>query len=314
MKTALVAGGAGFIGSNLCDRLLTEGQRVVCVDSLVTGRYRNIEHLVSNPNFTFIQQDISEPLHNLPPVHRIYHLASPASPPAYVNHPIATIRANTLGTLGLLELALRDGAQMLYASTSEIYGDPLDHPQAEESRACTNPVGPRSMYHEAKRCGEASVAAYIRYQGVDARIVRIFNVYGPRSDPDDGRLVPNFVCRAVENKPLVIYGDGLQTRSLCYVEDMLGGLIAAMETSGTRGEVYNLGNPEEHTVLEYARLIRAGAASSSPIEHRDPVPEEPRRRRPDISKAKRVLRWQPRVTLAEGLAATIEYFRREVAN
>jgi nucleoside-diphosphate-sugar epimerase len=310
VKTALVAGGAGFIGSNLCARLVRDGVSVVCVDNMITGRRTNVEPLLRHSRFRLIEHDLSERLSELPPVDRVFHLASPASPPAYLRYPVETMRVNSEGTLHLLELAQRNCARFLYASTSEAYGDPLEHPQQETSPTCTNPVGPRSMYHEAKRYGEALTSAYERSRDVDARIVRIFNTYGPNSDPDDGRLVPNFIRQALAGESLTVYGEGQQTRSLCYVSDMVEGLVRAMECDDARGQVVNLGNPEEHTVLEFAHLIREITGSASSIRLVDPITgEDPTRRRPDISKARALLGWQPVVPLQEGIKATITYFR-----
>jgi nucleoside-diphosphate-sugar epimerase len=310
---ALVAGGAGFIGSNLCERLLGKGWSIVCVDNLSTGRKRNIINLAEVAGFEFVEHDITEGISGIGRVDAVFHLASPASPPAYLRLPVQTLMANGEGTMRLLDLSERCGARMLYASTSEVYGDPIEHPQREDSRASTNPVGPRSMYHEGKRYGEAITRAYWKAGRADARIVRIFNTYGPRSDPEDGRVVPNFVCQALAGRPLTVYGNGSQTRSLCHVTDLVSGLVSAME-KGHGGEVYNLGNPEEHTVREYAERIIAITGSASPIESApDITGEDPRRRRPDISKARDELGWVPRVSLDEGLRGTIAYFREELA-
>jgi nucleoside-diphosphate-sugar epimerase len=307
----LVAGGAGFVGSNLCGHLLKAGHAVVCIDNLCTGRRVNIEPLLDWPGFEFIEADLLDGLPRLGEVDRIYHLASPASPPGYVQLPIETIRVNTEGTRRLLDLAAAQDARFLFASTSEAYGDPLVHPQSEDYRGNVSTTGPRSMYDEAKRCGEALTAAYERSFAVDARIVRIFNTYGPNSDPLDGRLVPNFICQALAGAPLTIYGDGSQTRSLCYVDDLVAGLVAAMEAAPARGEVINLGNPDEHTVLEFAAMIRDLACSNSPLVFGEPaVGDDPQRRRPDIGKARKLLGWNPVVDLENGLAQTIAYFRQ----
>jgi UDP-glucuronate decarboxylase len=309
----LVAGGAGFIGSHLCDRLLRAGDEVICLDNLITGRLANLESVEDWPAFTFIEHDLIEPLPHLPSVDRVYHLASPASPPGYQRHQVETLRVNSEGTHNLLRLAAETGARLLYCSTSEAYGDPLEHPQREDYRGNVSSTGPRSMYDEAKRFGEAMCIAFVRTRGLDARIARIFNTYGPNSDPDDGRLVPNFVTQALKNEPLTIYGDGTQTRSLCYVSDLVSGLVSLMEGENTRGEVVNLGNPEEHTILEYAQLIRDLTGSTSPVVFAEaPVGDDPQRRRPDISKARTLLGWEPRVTLTDGLMQTVDYFRSEI--
>jgi len=301
----LVAGGAGFIGTNLCSRLLENGDRVVCIDNLVTGRQANLARLERHEAFRFIWHDVVQPLPQLPSVDRVYHLASPASPPAYQRHAVATLRTNSEGSLHLLQLAQTAGARFLLASTSEVYGDPLEHPQREDYRGNVSPNGPRSMYDEAKRYAEALTMAFVA-RGVDARITRLFNTYGPHSDPDDGRMVPSFIRQALTRAPMTVYGDGSQTRSLCYVDDTVDGLIAAMETDGTCGETFNLGNPREHTVLEYAQQIRALTGSKSPIVFTEQaVGDDPQRRRPDIAKATSRLNWQPRVALEDGLAATI---------
>lgn len=309
----LVAGGAGFIGSHLCERLLREGHAVECVDNLVTGRRQNVAHLLDWPGFTFTERDVIEPFEPAALPDRIYHLASPASPPGYQRHPIATMRVNSEGTRRLLELAEATGARFLFASTSEAYGDPLEHPQRESYRGNVSTTGPRSMYDEAKRYGEAITTAFVRSRGVDARIVRIFNTYGPRSDPADGRLVPNFIGQALRGEPMTVYGDGRQTRSLCYVSDLVDGLVRLMEHPAARGELVNLGNPDEHTILEFAEIIRGLACSPSPIVFTEPaVGDDPQRRRPDITKARALLGWEPRVGLEEGLGHVLAAFRREL--
>jgi dTDP-glucose 4,6-dehydratase/UDP-glucuronate decarboxylase len=309
----LVAGGAGFIGSHLCERLIDEGRRVICVDNFLTGRRPNVEHLLSSPRFELLDMDLIEGAPEVE-VERIYHLASPASPPGYTRFPIETMRVNSEGTRHLLELAVGTGARFLYASTSEVYGDPLEHPQPEGYRGNVSSTGPRSMYDEAKRFGEAITVAYRNINSVDARIARIFNTYGPQSDPEDGRLVPNFVVQALSGEALTVYGDGRQTRSLCFVSDLVDGLIRLMERDTASGEVVNLGNPAEHTVLEYAEMIRRLVRSNSKITFADyAVGDDPQRRRPDITKARNLLDWQPVVGLEEGLSRTIEYFRTEFA-
>lgn len=310
----LVTGGAGFIGSHLCDRLIEKGHEVLCLDNLITGHCDNVAHLEGSRRFTFVEADVTHPLPAIGKVDAIYHLASPASPADYLEYPIETALANSHGTYQLLELARAQGARFLFASTSEIYGDPLVHPQREDYWGNVNPIGMRACYDESKRFGEAITFAYLRRFGLDARLVRIFNTYGPRSDPADGRIVPNFCTQAIRCQPITVYGDGSQTRSLCYVSDLVEGLTRAMEMPATKGGVFNLGNPEEHTVLEYAEIIRRAAGSCSPIVHTDPISEdEPRVRRPDISRARELLGWEPKVPLAEGLAITLAWFRERLA-
>jgi nucleoside-diphosphate-sugar epimerase len=309
----LIAGGAGFIGSNLSNRLLDEGHEVVCLDNLITGRRTNIAALEANPRFLFINHDVIEPLPLLPEVDGIFHLASPASPPGYKVHAVETMRVNSEGTLRLLRLAELNRAKFLYASTSEAYGDPLEHPQREDYRGNVSSTGPRSMYDEAKRYGEALTSVFHSQARADVRIVRIFNTYGPNSDPADGRLVPNFITQALRGEPMTIYGDGTQTRSLCYVSDLIDGLIKALHTPEARGKVTNLGNPEEHSVFEFADTIRRLCKSNSTLAYLDPaVGDDPQRRRPDIGRARSLLNWEPRVSLEHGLQQTIEYFREEI--
>lgn len=310
----VIAGGGGFIGSNLACRLLDLGHRVTVVDNFCTGRRKNLASLVLHPALRVIDADITDGLPVIAHVDRVYHLASPASPPGYQRLPVETLRVNSEGTFNLLNLARSAGARFLYTSTSEIYGDPLEHPQRESYRGNVSTTGPRSMYDEGKRYGEAMTTAFQQRFRVDARIVRIFNTYGPNSDPYDGRLVPNFVTQALRGEEITVYGTGAQTRSLCYVDDLVDGLIAAMETPGTTGRAINLGNPEEHTILEFARLIRDLAGASSSIRHTDyAVGDDPERRRPDISLAAELLGWRPRIGLEDGLRRTIEYFRSELA-
>jgi dTDP-glucose 4,6-dehydratase len=304
---ALVSGGAGFIGSNLCERLLNDGHAVTCVDNLVTGRLANIAHLLGNERFAFVNHDVTEVLPPMPRFDRIYHLASPASPVAYSRYPIATLSVNGRGTHRLLERAARDGARLLFASTSEVYGDPLEHPQREEYRGNVDPVGPRAMYDEAKRYGEALTTAFAETRGVDVRIVRIFNTYGPRMDLNDGRVVSNLVVQALRGEPLTVYGDGSQTRSFQYIDDLIEGVIRLMESTYRRP--VNVGNPAEYTILQLAQLVQRLTGTSSTIEFRPLPPDDPRQRRPDISLAVRLLDWQPRVHVAIGLARTIAYFR-----
>jgi nucleoside-diphosphate-sugar epimerase len=307
---ALITGGAGFIGSHLCERLLDRGDEVVCVDNLITGKSENLSQLRSHPRFTYIQADVTQPLAYDDPVDAVFHLASPASPRGYLSKPLETALVNSLGTQRMLELVQAQGAKFLLASTSEAYGDPLVHPQTEDYWGNVNPVGIRSCYDEGKRFAEALTMVFVRQFGVDARIVRIFNCYGPRSDPEDGRIVPNFVTQALMGKPLTVYGDGSQTRSLCYVSDLVSGLIRAMDVPNTAGRVYNLGNPDERTVLEFAQLIKQISGSSSVIRFVDPIStDDPQRRCPDIRRAQSELGWEPTISLDRGLDDTIAWFR-----
>lgn len=316
---ALVTGGAGFIGSHLCDRLLADGWSVTCLDNFASGSKSNVGHLLEHPRFTLVERDVSAaPLEDDLAADRYYHMASPASPNArsprsYMALPLVTALANSVGTHHVLDLARRVGGRVLFASTSEIYGDPLEHPQREEYLGNVSSTGPRSCYDEAKRFGEAMCMIYLRTYGVDARLVRIFNTYGPHMDPDDGRMLPNFITQALRDKPLTIYGDGLYTRSLCYVTDLVGGLLSVMESSRSEapGRVYNVGNPEEHTVVEFAkRILELIPSSSSEITYLDPVPDDPSRRRPDITRVRGELGWAPCVPLATGLASTVDWFRQ----
>ena len=307
----LVSGGAGFIGSHLCARLLDEGHAVLCVDNLLTGTRRNIEALLGKPHFTFLKHDVTEPLAF--EADAVFHLASPASPVGYMEHPFETILVNSLGTYRLLQRAREVGARFLISSTSEAYGDPLVHPQREDYFGNVNPVGPRACYDESKRLGETITMEFYRQYKVDVRIVRIFNTYGPHSQMDDGRIVPNFITQALNGQLLTIHGDGLQTRSLCYVTDLVDGLMRAMFMSGTTGEIYNLGNPEEHTVREYAELIIRLCESPSQFVFEPKRQDDPERRQPDISKAKEKLHWAPRMDLETGMQKTIAWFRQERA-
>jgi len=314
MQTVLVAGGAGFIGSHLCDRLLKEDFKVVCVDNLLTGLEDNITHLKTNENFQFLNYDITTPLTSSLKFDAVYHLASPASPNhhspiSYHALPMETMMANTRGTLELLKLAEKNNAKFLYASTSEVYGDPLVHPQGEEYRGNVSTIGPRSIYDEAKRFGETMVAHYWR-KGVDARIARIFNTYGPRMRRDDKRMIIDFINSSLYGKPITIFGDGEQTRSLCYITDTVEGLMRLMFYPNTKTEVVNIGSNEEHTVLQYAIMVKELVGSESEIIHSEGLPkDDPKQRRPDISKAKITINWEPNVNLEDGLKKTIEYFR-----
>lgn len=308
----VVTGGAGFLGSHLCDKLLELGHTVYCIDNLITGDLKNIDHLKDNPNFHHIQHDAVQPftITKGGRIEQIYHLASPASPnkdnpKSYIAHPFETMAVNTAGTKNLCELAVADGARLLFASTSEIYGDPLEHPQKETYKGNVSTTGPRAVYDEAKRFGETIVSAYVRSKNLDASIVRIFNTYGPRM-ADDGRVVVEFVKAGFDNKPFPIFGDGKQTRSFCYVSDLVDGLILAME-KGEKGEVYNLGNPDEFTILELKDLVKALTNSKSEAEYYPFPKDDPLKRCPDITKAKAELGWQPSVDLAEGLKLLVEY-------
>jgi nucleoside-diphosphate-sugar epimerase len=307
---ALLAGAAGFIGSHLSDRLLQEGWEVIGVDNLSTGRRRNLISSSSSPHFTFVEADVVHPLKIRERLDWVLHLASPASPPKYMERPIETLRANSQGTYNLLELALLKGAQFLFASTSEIYGDPLVHPQTETYWGNVNPIGPRSVYDEAKRYAESMVICYLRSRGLQIRLPRIFNTYGPRMDPHDGRVVSNMVCQALQGRPISIYGSGLQTRSFQYISDLVEGIRRLMDTP-YHGPV-NLGNPVELTVLQAAELVMEISGTAGPIEYA-PLPiDDPKRRCPDISLAKSLLHWEPAVDVRTGLRYTIDYFRAEL--
>jgi len=305
----VISGAAGFIGSHFCDRLIQEGHEVFAIDSLLTGSRRNLAHLESEPRFRFLEADVTRPVPVDGPVEAVLHLASPASPKDYLAHPIETLEVGSAGTRNMLELALRHGARFLLTSTSECYGDPLEHPQREDYWGHVNPVGPRSCYDESKRYAEALTMAFHRRHGLRTTIARIFNTYGPRMQLDDGRVVPAFIDQALRGLPLTVYGDGSQTRSFCFVSDMVEGLSRLL-LSDERYPV-NLGNPAEMTILEFAERIRRITGASAPIRF-EPLPDDdPRRRKPDISKARRVLGWEPRVSLEDGLKETIAYFGKE---
>lgn len=306
----VVAGGAGMIGSHLCEALLAAGHRVTCLDNLSTGRVQNLAWFASHPDFRFIRHDVTRELPEIGRVERVYHLASPASPIGYARLPIETMLANSVGTRRLIEMALAHGARFLFASTSEIYGDPLQHPQQEDYRGNVSSIGPRSTYDESKRFGEAMTMAFVRTHRLDGRIVRIFNTFGTRADPADGRVVVNFVTQALRHEPMTLYGDAQQTRSLCWVADLVEGLGLVMESDKARGEVINLGNPEERTVMEIATMIRDLVGSKSPFVHTAPaVGDDPRLRRPDIGKARELLGWQPRTPIETGLREVIRELR-----
>ncbi len=310
---AIVTGGAGFIGSHFCDRLINDGYEVIAVDNLLTGSAKNVEHLIKNPKFKLIKHDVLKPLPDDLECDALFHLASPASPNhhsklSYHALPLETMLVNTQGTLELLKFAENNKAKFLFASTSEVYGDPLEHPQKENYNGNVSTTGPRSVYDEAKRFGETLVAYFVRTRNLDARIARIFNTYGPRMMKDDMRMVIRFVNQALEGVPITVYGDGTQTRSLCYVDDMVEGLMRLMSYPNTKGEIVNLGSQDEHTVLEYANIIKKITDSKSEITYSEDLPEDdPKKRRPDISKAKKLINWEPKVSLEEGLKRVIKY-------
>ncbi len=307
-KTILIMGGAGFIGSHLCERLLGEGNRVICLDNLFTGSEKNIANFLANPNFVFVEHDIITPFFSEEHIDEIYNLACPASPVHYQSNAIHTIKANTLGVINMLGLARKHRARILQASTSEVYGDPLEHPQKESYRGNVNSIGPRACYDEGKRVAETLCFDYHRSHGLEIRVARIFNTYGPRMAANDGRVVSNFIVQALAGHPITIYGKGSQTRSFCYVDDLVEGLVRLMNTENFTGPV-NLGNPKEFTVLRLAKKVIAMTKSKAKIVKK-PLPEDdPKKRKPDIALAKKVLRWESKVKLEEGLKKTIAYFK-----
>ena len=305
-KRILITGGAGFLGSHLCDKLIDRAD-VICVDNFFTGGKRNIAHLLDNPHFELIRHDVTEPI--LVEVDQIYNFACPASPVHYQYNPIKTIKTNVLGTMNMLGLAKRVPARILQASTSEVYGDPHQHPQKESYWGNVNTIGPRSCYDEGKRVAETLMMDYHRHNGVDIRIVRIFNTYGPRMAENDGRVVSNFILQALRNQPITLFGEGSQTRSFCYVSDLVEGIVRLMNTEGLTGPV-NIGNPNEMTVRQLAEMVIQMTGSKSEIVHRPLPQDDPLQRQPDISLAKEKLGWEPQVALAEGLRATIDYFEK----
>lgn len=307
MEHALITGGAGFLGSHLCDLLLSRGYRVTAVDNLITGSLDNLSHNLTNPNFTFINHDVSEHIDISNKIDAIFHLASPASPVDYHKLPIHTLKAGSLGTHNALGLARAHGARFLLASTSEVYGDPLVHPQTEDYWGNVNPIGPRSVYDEAKRFSEALTMAYHNQHGLRTHIVRIFNTYGPRMRMQDGRVVPELIGQALSGQPLTVFGDGSQTRSFCYVSDEVEGIFRLMNSG--LPEPVNIGNPTEMSVLQFAETIRRLTGSTSEIVFRPLPVDDPSRRRPDITRARRILNWEPSVDVEEGLQKTIDYFR-----
>lgn len=306
----LVAGGAGFLGSHLCDRLASDGHEVVAVDNLHTGSELNLSHLSGNRKIEFRHGDIIDPVTG--PFDRIYNLACAGSPRHYQENPIATARTNFIGVDNLLHLASQNGARFFQASTSEVYGDPLMHPQTEAYHGNVNPIGPRACYDEGKRIGETLCFDYHRQHDVDIKVARIFNTYGPRMNPDDGRVVSNFIVQALQNKPITIYGEGRQTRSFCYVDDLTDGILLLMESPRDVLGPINLGNPEEFAILELANIVIEMTGSRSKIEYHDMPADDPQQRQPDISKAKDILGWQPGITLRDGLNRTIAYFEERL--
>ena len=306
---AVVLGGAGFIGSHLVDRLLQRGDEVVCVDNYLTGKRATGERRL--PRYTFVEHDICKPIPVIGPAQAVFNLASPASPIDYARLPLETLEVGSAGTRNALDLARMAGATLVHASTSEVYGDPLEHPQREDYSGNVNPIGPRACYDEAKRYAEALITSYARVHGTRFRIARIFNTYGPRMRVDDGRVVPAFVTQALKGEDFTVFGDGLQTRSFCYVDDLVAGLLLLLEKGDSRP--VNLGNPVEMTLIQFADAVRKAVGKGGAVKSVRPLPEnDPRQRRPDITRAKTLLDWEPKVPLAEGLKPTVEYFRGEL--
>eukprot|EP01084_Bolivina_argentea_P226962 383321_1 len=307
-KRILVTGGAGFVGSHLVDRLMVQGHEIIVVDNMFTGRQANVQHWIGHPNFQLIVHDVVKPI--LLEVDQIYHLACPASPPHYQYNPVKTIKTSTIGTLNMLGLAKRLGARMLLSSTSEVYGDPKEHPQKESYWGHVNPIGPRACYDEGKRVAETMMYAYKTQSKVDIRVARIFNTFGPRMHPNDGRVVSNFIIQGLQGEPITIYGDGKQTRSFQYIDDLVDGLIRLMYNDYS--EPVNLGNPMEFTILQFAEKIKKLTNSKSKIVHFAPTEDDPTKRKPDISVAKKVLDWVPKISVDDGLKSTVEYFQKEL--
>lgn len=309
MSFCLVTGGAGFIGSHLCEKLLEKNLRVICVDNLLTGSRENIKHLLSNSNFQFLESDVAEEIRVEEKIDFIFHFASPASPIDYQNYPVETLLVNSMGTKKCLDLAVKNEAVVMFASTSEIYGDPLVHPQPETYWGNVNPNGIRSCYDESKRFGESIVSVYQREFNLKTKIIRIFNTYGPKMQKDDGRVISNFINQAINNKDITVNGKGDQTRSFCYVSDLVIGIIEVMFSAQTDNQVFNLGNPEEHTIAEIAKYIVKLTDSQSKIINTPLPADDPRRRKPDITKIKNTIGWEPQVELKDGLIKTIDYFK-----
>jgi UDP-glucuronate decarboxylase len=310
-RRVLVTGGAGFIGSHLCERLLARGDEVLCVDNFYTGTRHNVHHLIANPRFELVRHDVCFPLYV--EVDEIFNLACPASPIHYQFDPVQTTKTSVHGAINMLGLAKRVKAKILQASTSEVYGDPAVHPQPEEYWGNVNPIGPRSCYDEGKRCAETLFFDYLRQHRLRIKVARIFNTYGPRMHPNDGRVVSNFIVQALQNHDITLYGDGMQTRSFCYVDDLVDGLIRLMDTADEVTGPVNLGNPGEFTIRQLAEMVIEMTGSSSRIVHRPLPTDDPKQRRPDISKAQELLGWEPKIALREGLRAAIAYFERFVA-
>ncbi len=310
MKKILITGAAGFLGSHLCDRFIKEGYKVIAMDNLITGNIKNIEHLFPHPNFEYHHHDVTKFVHVPGELHYILHFASPASPIDYLKMPIATLKVGSLGTLNLLGLAMAKGARMLIASTSEVYGDPMVHPQTEEYWGNVNPIGPRGVYDEAKRFMESMTMAYHNAHGVETRIIRIFNTYGPRMRLDDGRALPAFMSQALKGEDITMFGDGSQTRSFCYVDDLVEGIYRLLHSD--YAYPVNIGNPSEISLLQFAEEILALTNSNSKIVFQPLPTDDPKQRKPDITKAKEILGWEPKVARSEGLKITLDYFKKEL--
>ena len=312
MLNIIVTGGAGFLGSHLCDRLVDKGENVFCIDNLFTGNIKNIKHLVDKPNFKFIEHDIIEPIFfDDIKIDQIYNLACPASPIQYKINPVRTVKANTIGAINVLGIAKKHNARILQASTSEVYGDPLEHPQKESYRGNVNTIGERACYDEGKRVAETLFFDYHREHRVEIRVARIFNTYGPKMYKNDGRVVSNFIIQALKNDPITVYGDGLQTRSFCYVDDLISGLVKLMNVEDFTGPI-NIGNPQEFTIIELAKMIIDITSSKSELVFKDLPQDDPKKRRPDITLAKKTLKWEPIIDLKTGLKKTVDYFSKIV--
>jgi len=309
-KTTLIAGGAGFLGSHLCDRFIKDGHKVICVDNLITGSLDNVSHLQDNPDFEFLNQDISDTFTIDGDVDYVLNFASPASPPEYLKWPIETLKVGSYGTHNLLDLAKEKGARFFLASTSEVYGDPAIHPQPESYWGNVNPIGQRSVYDEAKRFSEALTMAYQRHHGVETRIIRIFNTYGPRMQLNDGRALPNFMSQALRGEDITVFGDGSQTRSFCYVADLVEGIVRLLMSD--EKEPTNIGNPDEISIGDFAKEVVALTGTESQITFQDLPSDDPKVRKPDITKAKSVLGWEPKVDRSEGLKITLDYFKEKI--